>query len=240
MSEGLSCGVRPVVRKTLAAGEEVRTELYFPHGDESLTFVHPYAGPGAFVDVMNELSKAGLKGPTAEQTAFLVDFFYDTGSHGSIYAKEIVGLMNVKWLWMDNSLLWTPEGAYIENNPKIEGSRVYRMDESSLRERLESGDKKVRFVPHGFKLGEQSPSELEKNEFVRALAGDEGAEKLARVAGKHGGGKAYVSAFSPVERPIQRVAALGSSWSFSGHELEITIDHGLGNTRVGYALGLSY
>ena len=104
-------------------------------------------------------------------------------------------------------------GIYIEDNPKIKNNRV-SMDKDSLIKRLELGDRNVRFVPFGFKIRFQSSSDLARNPFVKALAGEEGAEKLAEVSENYEC-EPYVWSEDNIDRSIVSVAGLDPYWHFA-------------------------
>lgn len=89
------------------------------------------------------------------------------------------------------------------------------MNLSELEEMLKEENPRVRFVPFGYKIESQTALELEKNSFVRALAGKEGAEKLAEVADKYKRNP-YVFSFNNIDKEVQRVAALLSDWGLVG------------------------
>ena len=93
------------------------------------------------------------------------------------------------------------------------------MDKSELVKKLEADSKDVRFVPFGYKTGEQSTKELEKNPFFIALAGEEGAEKLAESSGNYKL-KPYLYSFKKIDEFKTRVASLG--------DLRVCDDCGLG------------
>ena len=78
-----------------------------------------------------------------------------------------------------------PEGYYLPIDSYIKLSRLLDMNESDLERRLKNGDHRVRFVPFGYKTGEMSPTELANNEFMIALAGKKGAEKLAKAVERY-------------------------------------------------------
>src|SRR3989344_1735877 len=110
------------------------------------------------------------------------------------------------------------------------------MEESDLARRLEEGDEGVIYVPFGFKTGEMTPLELAKNAYVKALAGAEGAEKLAEVADKYKKNP-YLWSFESVERPLTRVSALVSGWVL---DYRLCVGGGSdGDYRDGYAFGVS-
>lgn len=98
--------------------------------------------------------------------------------------------MNDAWFWMFNAIKYVPnEGAFIQKP-----------------------DKEI-FVPFRYKLGEQSSLELSKNKFVIGLFGEEGAEKIARVADQYQN-KPYLYSFENVDKEIVKKSALDDVWDF--------------------------
>ena len=182
--------------------KEGRTELIVNHNGEDLTFIHPSYGPNDYANVGNSIEQAGLRRPTMAETASLV---YTTFNSDDKYSKEIKDLMEKIWLWAFTGSLYIPRGVYIQDDPEIR-NRMPFMEESDLVKRLEANDKNVRFVPFGFKTESMTSRELEKNPYVIALAGEEGASKLAEVADKHRNERPYIWSFETVDRPLTRVA----------------------------------
>jgi hypothetical protein len=72
-------------------------------------------------------------------------------------------------------------GIIMEHNPKVTNGNL-DMNKESLIKRLQENDSLVKFVPYGFKIGQQSVSEFEKNPYIVARYGEEGAQKMAKVA----------------------------------------------------------
>ena len=211
--------------------KEGRTELTVEHNKEDLTFIHPYFGPNTYANVQELIEKAELNKPTMAETASLV---YSAFNSDDKYSLEIQKLLKEKWLWAFTGILYVPsKGAYIQDIPEIKKGRPY-MNESDLVKKLEASDPNVRFVPFGFKTEKMSPQELAKNQFVIALAGEEGAEKLAKVADNFKD-QPYLGSFKSVDETITRVSALYSDWD-SGRRLDVDGDfHGDG--WYGYAFG---
>ena len=102
----------------------------------------------------------------------------------------------------------------LESNPRIENGR-WDMNKKSLIKRLEENDHLVKFVPFGFKTGEQTSGELGKNSYVVARYGNEGAEKIAEVADKYKK-KPFLYAFDSVDEEKVRMSALDGFWGFGG------------------------
>ena len=64
-----------------------------------------------------------------------------------------------------------------------------------------------------------SSLELAKNPYIIALAGEEGADKLAEIADKYRN-KPYLYSYESVKEPITRVSALNFDWVLE-HRLNV-------------------
>jgi len=163
--------------------EEQRTKLFAPHNGGELTFLHPPYGPDTYANVGLAIVQDNLRRPSMGETASLVHAAFNSDNK---YSTEIKDIMRQAWLWGFTGTLYTPDGAFIQDDPEIRDGMPF-MDRGSLEQKLKEGDPTVRFVPFGYKVGEISPLELAKNPYVVGLAGEEGAEQLARVADKYSG-----------------------------------------------------
>ncbi len=210
-----------------------RNYLDAPHLDGEISFIPRAFGPDYRGVVAKQIKEAGLEFPTMAQNASLVHTAWQNPKQR--YSADIRKLQMFYWMRDSDGILYIPnEGAYIDDNPQVQGNFI-SMDKSNLVKRLESGDLSVRFVPFGFKIGEQSSRKLAKNQFVIALAGEEGAEKLAEVSDKYNG-IPYVRSFDDVDSETTTVACLGSDRSSSYERLYVYGNYfrGCGD---GFALG---
>lgn len=151
--------------------------LDVPHDNESLRFLATHFGLGDYKQIGDEIRSRGLIKPTIAQNASLIkEALEDT-------ANDIIWRLGQHCgVWAFNGLLYVPkEGVYIQDRPQINNLGI-SMEKSDLIKMLEANDPSVRFVPFGFKTGEQTPQELATNQFVVGLAGEDGAEKLAEIA----------------------------------------------------------
>ena len=214
-----------------------RTEIWVPHNGKEIAFVFQEFGPDTYANVGTAIEQAKLAKPSAAETASLLDRVYDNKDHN--YASQefshIRKRMNSNWLWAFTGTLWTPEGAYIQDDPETREGMPF-MDQSELVKKLESKDPSVRFVPYGFKTGRISSLELSKNSYVIGLAGEEGADKLARVADTFRR-QPCLYALINVTEPKTRVTALDSFWDVGDRRLGVG-----GNLRgddgLSYSLGV--
>ena len=196
--------------------KEGKTYLTVPHEGGKLTFQHP-AFKGTYGQVAEQIDKAGLKRPRSAETASLVyDAFQNKDGK---YESEIIKILKENWFWEFTGNLYLPKsneeinnGVILEHNPKIENGKLI-MDKNSLIKRLKENDPLVKFVPFGFKIDSQNSFELSKNPYIVARYGEEGAEKIAKVADKYSN-KPYVWSFNSVNEEKVRMSALGRIWSF--------------------------
>ena len=208
--------------------ENGRTYLDVPHLDGKISFLARAKHPGRYAFVAQDLDKANLEQPTMAQNAALIYSAWQAPKEQ--YSRKIINILHINWFWGFNGILYSPKskGAFIQDRPVIKNYELI-MKESELENKLGSNeenrvvysnDKAIRFVPFGYKIEEQKASELEKNPFIIALAGEEGAEKLAKVSKKY----KYipnVSSFNEVDEPLIRVSSLNSVGGWNGNGLSI-------------------
>ena len=194
--------------------KEGRTEL----STDNRTFIYPALGPGNYEQVREQIDAAGLQRPTMADTADLVHTAFHSDDK---YSQEIRDIVKDRRLWAFERNLYVPKGVYIY--PEPDNGRP--LNESELVERLEASDPSVRFVHFGFEIGEMRPMQLAKNDYVIALAGEEGADKLAEVADQFER-KPYLWSFKSVNEPTTRVSALNSYWDFARRLGVYGNDHG--------------
>ncbi|KHO55021.1 MAG: hypothetical protein QT10_C0007G0007 [archaeon GW2011_AR19] len=196
-----------------------KSYLIVPHAGGELTFQYP-AFEGTYGSVAKAIDKEGLKRPNSPETASLVyDAFQNPNNK---YSKEIIDILNNinnNYFWEFIGNLYLPKsgekinnGVIIEHNPKIKNGKLI-MNKNSLIKRLQSKDSNVKFVPFGFKTGEQTWQELEKNLYIIARYGKEGAEKIAKVASKYKN-KPYIFSFDSVDEEKVPMSALYRSRGF--------------------------
>ncbi len=202
---------------------EGRTYLDVNSKQGVVSFVAPAFGPGTYAGVNLQILEAGLIQPTMGQTAELANGAWQNPKEK--YSSDVIQKLRSNWLWAFNGLLYAPnEGIYIQDRPEVRNGRVF-MDKSDVVKKLGAKDPSVRFVPFGtFKREAQSSLELSKNPFIQALAGEEGADKLAQVADKYGN-KPYVWALKEkdVSQLTTKVASLDSGGIFGvdGDRLDV-------------------
>src|SRR3989344_3905473 len=205
-------------------------KLKVPHERGKLSFQHP-AFKGTYGSVAQQIDKSGLKRPTSPETASLVyDAFQNKDGK---YESEIISILRSNWFWEFTGNFYLPKsneeisnGVILEHNPKITNGKLV-MDKNSLIKKLGnakeirinkhpifvSEDELTKFVPFGYKIGKQSSLELLKNPYIIARYGEEGAEKIAKVADKYSS-KPYLCSFDSVDEEKVRMSALGWGWVF--------------------------
>jgi len=196
--------------------EKGYTKLTIPHEGNKITFQHP-AFKGNYANVAEQLDKANLKRPDSKETASLVYDAWKTpkGEHES----EIINILRNNWLWEFTGNLYLPKsnneinnGVILEYNPTIETGKLV-MDKNSLIKRLKENDSNVKFVPFGFKTGQQNLLEFAKNPYIVTRYGEEGAEKIAEVASNYVKNPVIWS-FDSVDEEKVRISALYDAGGF--------------------------
>jgi hypothetical protein len=202
--------MKPEIGKTYLNG--------IPHNEKEISFQHP-AIKGIYANVQEAILKEGLNIPNSAQTASLVyDAFQNKEGQ---FESEIIKTLKNNWFWEFTGNLYLQKGkgdvqggVIVQYNPEIKNRKII-MDRSSLTKKLESNDSNIKFVPFGFKIGEQSIKDLEKNPYIIARYGEEGAEKIAKVAYEFKN-KPYIWSFDSVDEEKVRVSALVDYWVVDG------------------------
>jgi len=185
-----------------------------PHGEGTLTFQYP-AFKGTYGKVAELIDSEGLKRPTSPEVASLVyDAWKNPKGEGE---SEILKILKNDWFWEFTGNFYLPKsneeinnGVIIVYNPDLKNG-VLSMDKSSLIKRLNENDSDVKFVPFGYKTGTQTPNKLEKNSYIIARYGEEGAEKIAKVSSEYKF-NSYLFSFKSVDEERQRISALVGNW----------------------------
>ncbi len=193
-----------------------------PHKGELINFEYPVVS-GTYDAVARAIDKKELNRPTSAQTASLVyDAFQNKDGK---YESEIIQILKDAWFWEFTGNLYLPKskdeynnGVIIEDNPTISGGKLV-MNKNDLVKRLNDGDSNVRFVPFGFKVEDQTIKELEKNPYIIARYGEEGAEKITEIASEYKGSP-YLYSFDSVNGETTRMSALNRDWN-SGNMLNV-------------------
>jgi len=188
-----------------------KTYLIVPHEGEKISFQYP-AFKGNFGSLAKQIDTEGLERPTSAQIASLV---YDalTNPNGE-YESKIIEILKHHWFVEFTGNLYLPKkqgeevhnGVIIEANPIIK-SREVVMHKSSLIKRLNQNDPNVKFVPFGYKIREQTSSELAKNPYILARYGEKGAEKVAEISSKYKKNP-KLGSFSSVDKELISLSAL--------------------------------
>ena len=216
-----------------------KTYLTVPHEGRKLTFQHP-AFRGTYGNVAEEIDKESLQRPNSAETASLVyDAFQNQEGE---YESQIIKILNDKLFWWEfTGNLYLPKssdeinnGVILENNPQIVNQKL-NIDKSSLIKRLQDNDSSVKFVPFGYKIGEQNLIELQKNPYIIARYGEEGAQKIAEIASKYKF-KPKLWSFDSVDEEKAGMSALDGGWVLGGR-LNVSGCSWSGNDG-GYAFGV--
>lgn len=210
-------------------------KLHVPHERSTLTLQWP-AFRGRYGNVAEQIDTAGLKRPTSPEIASLM---YDAFKNKKReYESKVIQALN-PGVWEFTGNLYLPKsreevnnGVIIESNPKI-ANGILVMDKGYLIKRLQENDPLVNFVPFGFKIGEQSVRKLQKNPYIIARYGEEGAEKIAEIASKYNQNPELWS-FDSVDEEETWLSALNSDWD----DGRLYVSSGIGYIGDSFAFGV--
>ena len=202
-------------------GVKYLTEI--PHEGKELTFRYP-AYRGNYGNIAEQIDKDGLEKPSSGKTASLV---YDALQNPEGEDEsEIIKILNNSWFCEFTGNDYLPKGkgdfqngVILQDNPLIINRKLV-MNKKDLIEKLfdaeefrvkgnpifVSKDRLVRFVPLGYKIGEQTWQKLAVNPYVVARYGKEGAEKIAKIASKYNN-KPKLWSFDSVDEEKTRMSA---------------------------------
>jgi len=166
-----------------------KTKIIVPHKGEEINFQYPSIKKGTYSLVNSSCDPSNLSMPTSAETASL--FYAALQKKYEKHEAHILDLLKKYPFCEATANLILPKsndeidnGIILETNPSIVNGKL-SMDKTSLVKRLQNNDPLVKFVPFGFKLWKQTWQELEKNEYILARYGEEGAEKLAKLASEY-------------------------------------------------------
>ncbi len=183
-----------------------------PHEKGKLSFQHPVF-KGTYSNIERQIDEAGLKRPNSSETASLIyDAFQNKKGK---YEKEIRSILENNWFWEFTGNLYLPKSNEEVNNGVIlyDASKDFNESKESLIKKLQGNDESVKFVPFGFETGEQNVFELMKNPYIKARYGEQGAEKIAKIASNYNK-KPKLWSFDSVDKEIRRKSALINLWDF--------------------------
>jgi hypothetical protein len=165
--------------------------IYFtvPHEESKITFRYP-SFTGFWQDVAEKISNIGLEIPSSSETASII--FNAFQNKRGEYESKIIKILDTRWYWEFTGNLYLPKsnskinnGVILDLKQRPNKNRQFRMNKDSLIKKLYNDDPLVKFVPFGFKTGKQTTGELEKNPYVIARYGEEGAHKIAEIASEY-------------------------------------------------------
>lgn len=209
-----------------------------PHEGGELSFQYP-AFRGTYLNVAEQIDKEKLKRPSSAETASLV--YHAWKNPKEQYSQEILSILKHSGFWEFTGNLYLPNsneeinnGVILETNPKLVMG-ILEMNKSSLVQKLNKKNPLVKFVPFGYKIKEQTWRELEKNDYIIARYGKEGAQKIAEIASKYKNNP-YVESFKffdEMETITSFMSCLGEGWDCHG---ELVVGDG---EKFGYRLVVS-
>jgi hypothetical protein len=190
-------------------------ELIVPYEGKELTFEYPPL-KGSYAVIADQFDDRSLRKSSSSEIASLV---YDAFENSKWqFESEIIKILNNDFLFEFAGNLYLPKskeeinnGVLLETDPFISNGRIV-MDKASLVKRLYENDPLVKFIPFGYKIGEQTWQELETNPYMAGRYGLEGAEKMAEIASKYDSNP-EIYGYNDVEKEIINLSALGTCYN---------------------------
>ena len=207
--------------------KQQKTELTVQHEGKDLTFVHPFYGPNTYPGLKTSVEADNLTMATLPQAASIIYDAYcldQATDFDQERAKEIKGIMKNRWIYAASKSLWIPDQGvkvFPDNGlislPDHLKGKIGELTQNELEqmlEVLEQNPELVNSADFGYETGTLGSSlKLATNKYLKALAGEEGVERLAEVSDKHKR-KPYLGAFDNVKKPLITVSRLGSNRVF--------------------------
>jgi hypothetical protein len=188
-----------------------------PHEGGNIAFQYP-AFDRYYGNIAEGIDKEGLERPKSSETASLIyDAFQKPEGE---YESKIIQILHELAFFEFTGNLYLPKsrrkeevhnGIILETNPKITNGGMLNMDKQSLIKRLQNNDPLVKFVPFGYKVGEQTSSELIKNPYIVARYGEEGAQKIAEISSKFKSNP-ELAVYDSVEGEYLKMSVLSGRW----------------------------
>ena len=117
-------------------------QLRVIHGDKEICFIYKSLTIGIYPAIRMRIEGAGLRMPTASETASLVYSAFQNPKNK--YSREIVGLIKDSKFITDTGFLETKKGFYVKDHPQIKGRSII-MNESELEKELVCSKGELRF-----------------------------------------------------------------------------------------------
>jgi len=208
-----------------------KKEMIVHSKDSPIGFIYPPKGQGDYFKVREFIFQDKLLTPTFAETISLIYAAWKNPTNE--FSKEILNLLNRRLLWVYTGNLYIPnKGVYIQHNPNIKSGEL-DMEESDLEKKMKEGDATIRFVNFGFEIKELTKEEIYNHPYIMAMAGKEGAEKLAEIRELYG--QFYLFSFRNVNKVMKTVSTIYSSQE----KILFMSGANLGINRGGYSFGIS-
>jgi hypothetical protein len=191
-------------------------------GDRNFIASFDAFGPNSFNGNVAGMQEQYSHLQTGELTPFREPTTAESILRGAYNPKNLKSqILNPFWLQLGRIARWD-DGVYILGRNVQIVIREGQLDPQVLRKLRDSaksvgeirlGERYFAFVPYGFKIGEQSGEEFARGNLAKGLEHVRGiASNLGKIASKENyPGGVYVWGFDSIEKPVLRVAGLGSS-----------------------------
>lgn len=203
--------------------ERGRTKIKLNEG--KLVVAHPCYGPNTAVALRNAIRADGLREPTAAKVASFLHVAYN-GNEPEF--REATEIMKSAYFRTFTGVLYDPAQNRIVFTDTPEFDANGRVSLDALLARTGDNDPTFRTIPlTEVMAGWKTSAEVKEDAYMVALAGREGAAKLANLAERYPSGKAYLWLPTLNNKPEARIASL-DSYCCDGDWLNVSGGDGLG------------
>jgi hypothetical protein len=213
-------------------------EMDFSHNGKILTARYPFYGLVNCSSLLTQIKEEGLREPTAPELVSFMEEYFGGEEPEAQEIKKIFG--RGKHFIGFTGVLSMPFGvAYFIDYPKFKEGAI---DKDDLLNRL--GESRAEVPFESFKEEAVGWRRVAKHPYFIAWAGgEEGAEKIAKLASKHPSKEASVSSVTvwsdnrSLPKPTARITSLDSS-AWAGYRLTVNSDKFGSIDHLNYTFGM--
>ncbi len=208
--------------------------MEFPHKGKIMAAGYPFFGPANSKTLQAQIKQEEYLEPTfSELVSFIHRYFGEEGTK----AAKIKEIMNTKYFVGFTGILYLPKKneVYFKDRPVFASGSIVDVD--NLESRLKLNEAHAKVSLDNLKTGTLPWDQIPGHPLFIAIAGEEGAEKLAELASKHRDKNGYIFLpdISNFTSPQARIPLLYSYQE--GRSLTVSLN-GAGYSTNSYSFGL--
>lgn len=216
-----------------------KTLIEVPHQSGTIVVAHPFYGPANAKELQRQIraeSAVQLREATlGEVVSFLHPAYTDTDAQKVDEFVNAKDIMRNQYVRSFTTVSFDPNTklAYITDAADFDENSVAKTNLDNLIQRAHANDSSVRTIAlSDITGGAKKSKQLEKNKYLIALVGQEGAVKLAKIASQHPAKEGYVN-LPDFSQRADRIVSLRS-----GDGGGLVVSSSIGNYDNGCAFGI--